>query len=195
MAVNVFIRFVQTDDSFRNEVNSSLYEEDFESLIHTSCSKRWFIQKLHTAVLGHAQQFCYGFKGNYVLCNTEQKQTILCLKYNTISTSYLLNCCLLFKSHLNSRYSGQSALVWYCCRCSCDIDDIQCLAKVFIPLHFFHILLCCCLMLNCFKLLFFPHINLHSIHHTDKAKTEFSQLRKCIKNNSEISTLHKYSYP
>ncbi len=33
---------------------------------------------------------------------------------------------------------------------------IQCLAKVFKPLHFFHVL-CCSLMLNCFILLFFPH--------------------------------------
>ncbi len=30
---------------------------------------------------------------------------------------------------------------------------LQCLGKVFIPLNFFHVL-CCCLMLNCFKLLF-----------------------------------------
>ncbi len=41
---------------------------------------------------------------------------------------------------------------------------IQCLAKVFIPLYlFFYVLLYCCLMLDCFKLLFFTHINLHSI--------------------------------
>ncbi len=37
---------------------------------------------------------------------------------------------------------------------------------------------------NCFKLLFFPHFNLHSIHHIDKAKTELSQ--HCI-------SIHKYS--
>ncbi len=36
-------------------------------------------------------------------------------------------------------------------------------------------------MLNCFELLFF-HINLHSVHHNDKAKTELSQLRKLIKS-------------
>ncbi len=35
---------------------------------------------------------------------------------------------------------------------------IKCLAKVFIPLNFFHVLLCCCLMLNCFKLLFYTLI-------------------------------------
>ncbi len=34
---------------------------------------------------------------------------------------------------------------------------MQCLAKVFIPHHLFPILLCFCLMLNHFKLLFFPH--------------------------------------
>ncbi len=28
--------------------------------------------------------------------------------------------------------------------------------EVFIPLHLFHVLLCCSLMLHCFKLLFFP---------------------------------------
>ncbi len=70
---------------------------------------------------------------------------------------------------------------------------IQCLENVFISHHFVHVL-CCCLMLNRFKLLFFLHINLHSIHHIDKAKTELSQLPKFItKLNNEISTLHKYS--
>ncbi len=59
-----------------------------------------------------AQQFCYGFKGSYVLCKIEQKHIISCLKYNTISTSYLLNCCI--KSHLHSCKSGQK-------RHSCDI--------------------------------------------------------------------------
>ncbi len=45
-------------------------------------------------------------------------------------------------------------------------------------------------MLNCFKLLF-SHINIHSIHHTDKAKTELSQLLKFINNKkTEISTLY-----
>ncbi len=47
--------------------------------------------------------------------------------------------------------------------------------KIFIPLHFFHVLLFCSLMLNCFELLFF-HINLHSTHYNNKAKTELSQL-------------------
>ncbi len=56
----------------------------------------------------------------------------------------------------------------------------QSLAKVFIPTHFFHVL-CCCLMLNCFKLLFF-HISLHSIHHNGKAKKLFYNLCKFITN-------------
>ncbi len=95
--------------------------------MNTIRSKRRFIQKLNTAVLlGEAQQFCCRFIGNIFVGKTEQKQTILCLKYNTILTSYLLNnCCM--KSHLNSWYSGQSTkhykhysvillslLVWYC---------------------------------------------------------------------------------
>ncbi len=85
-------------DSFKrlNEVHGSLYEWDFKSLIR---SKREFIYNLNATVLLGDGQFCYDFKGNYVLCKTEQKQTILCLKYKTISTSYLLNCCI--KSHLN----------------------------------------------------------------------------------------------
>ncbi len=46
-------------DSFRNEVNSSLCEWGFESLVHMIRSNRGFIQKLNTAVLlGDAQQFC-----------------------------------------------------------------------------------------------------------------------------------------
>ncbi len=53
------------------------------------------------------------------------------------------------------------------------MGDVQCLAKVFIPLHFCHLLLSCRLeaLLNYFKLLF-PHINSHSIHHNDKAKKQ-----------------------
>ncbi len=46
-------------------------------------------------------------------------------------------------------------------------------------LHFFHILLCRVIMLNCFKLLFF-HINLHPTRHNDKAKLDLSQLCKFI---------------
>ncbi len=42
--------------------------------------------------------------------------------------------------------SGAVALVFL-------VAEIQCLAKVFKPLHFFHVL-CCSLILNCFKLLF-----------------------------------------
>ncbi len=69
-----------------------------------------FIQKRNTAVLlGDTQQFCNDFIGNIFVGKTEQKQTILYLKYNTILTYYLLYCCI--KSHL---HSGQTALVWYC---------------------------------------------------------------------------------
>ncbi len=85
----------------------------FESLVHTIRSKSGFIQKLNTNVfLGDAHQFCCGFKGSYVLCKIEQNHIISCLKYNTISISYLLNCCI--KSHLHSCISGQK-------RHSCDI--------------------------------------------------------------------------
>ncbi len=51
------------------------------------------------------------------------------------------------------------------------------------PFVLFHILLCCWLMLNCFKL-HFPHIKLHSIHYNDKANTELSQLCKFIKKKN-----------
>ncbi len=97
-AVNVFMsRFVQTADSFRNSVNGSL----FESLVHMIRSKHGFIQKLNTAVfLRDTQQFCCGFLGNIFVGKTEQKHIILCWKYSTIITSYLLNCCI--KSHLPS---------------------------------------------------------------------------------------------
>ncbi len=77
-------------DSFKrlNEVHGSLYEWDFKSLIR---SKREFIYNLNTTVLLGDGQFCYDFKGNYVLCKTEQKQTILCLKYKTISSQVKLS--------------------------------------------------------------------------------------------------------
>ncbi len=70
---------------------------------------------------------------------------------------------------------GYSAHLIPLCRCSRNllfVLHLQCLAKVFIPLQFFHILLCYCLMLNCFKLLF-SHINLQSIHRNDKVKNRF----------------------
>ncbi len=51
MAVNVLSRFVQMADSFWNSVKCSLYECDFESLVHPIHSKRRFIQKLNIAVL------------------------------------------------------------------------------------------------------------------------------------------------
>ncbi len=41
-------------------------------------------------------------------------------------------------------------------RCTCVYIYIQCLAKVFIPLHFFHVL-CCCLMLTALNYYFFLH--------------------------------------
>ncbi len=98
-------------DSFRNSVNGSLYEWACESLVHTIRSKRGFIQKLNTTgLLGDAQQFCCGFKGNIFYAKLS-KNIILCLKYNTISTSYLLNC---WKSHLSLWYLGQN-------QHSCDI--------------------------------------------------------------------------
>ncbi len=85
-------------------------------------SKCGFIQKLlNTAVLlGDAQQFCYGFLGNIFVGKIEQKHTILCLKYSTIITSYLLKCCM--KSHLHCVFFvTKTALVCYCSHCSCDI--------------------------------------------------------------------------
>ncbi len=50
---------------------------------------------------------CGGFKGNMFSAKF-RKNTILCLKYNTILTSYLRNWCI--KSHLHSWYSGQNHL-------------------------------------------------------------------------------------
>ncbi len=115
MAVNVS-RFVQMafiqEWSKRLSMNGSL--NHWFTRIHS------FIQKLNTAVLlGDSQQICCGFIGNIFIGKIEQKHTILCLKYNTILTSYLLNCCI--KSHVHSWCSGQTALVSYCSRCSCDI--------------------------------------------------------------------------
>ncbi len=79
------INSIQTVDSLRNSVKGSLYEWAFESLVHTIRSKRRFIQKLNTAVLlGDAQQFCCRFEGYIFVYISEQKQTILCFKYNTI---------------------------------------------------------------------------------------------------------------
>ncbi len=55
-------------------------------------------------------------------------------------------------------YTKQCAAFSFCTRVSWRRKEVkqylQCLAKVFIPLHFVHVLLCSCLMLNCFKLLF-----------------------------------------
>ncbi len=52
--------------------------------------------------------------------------------------------------------------------------------KTSYPFIFVTFLLCCVIMLNCFKWLF-PHINLHSTHHNDKAKPDLAQLSNFIK--------------
>ncbi len=79
-----FIRFVQTADSFRNEVNVSLYERAFD---------QWFTQFVQNAD---------SFRNESPLCCSEtpnnsavgsifigkiEQNTTLSLKYNTISTS------------------------------------------------------------------------------------------------------------
>ncbi len=80
--------------------------------------------------------------------------------------------------------------------CLYSFTEIQCLAKVFTPLHYFHVLWCC-FILNCFSITFF-HINLNSIHYNGKAKKRkrfltYLQMFKKIK--TFMIPLHKYSYP
>ncbi len=56
----------------------ALYKWATESLVHTICSKPWFIQKLNTHVLpGEAQQFCCGFLRNIFVGTIEQKHNIV----------------------------------------------------------------------------------------------------------------------
>lgn len=52
-------------------------------------------------------------------------------------------------------------------------QHVQCIQKVFRPLHFSHILLCCNL-LNLFN--FFPNFSLHSIQVNDNAETEIESV-------------------
>ncbi len=61
---------IHSNGWFIQELNKRVFLwKVFESSVHTIHSKHGFIQKLNTAVLlGDAQQFCYGFKGSYVLC-------------------------------------------------------------------------------------------------------------------------------
>ncbi len=61
------------------------------------------------------------------------------------------NCTYCGSSEIKCQMTG--ATTYTTDRCS-GVDYIQCLVKVFIPLYFFHVLLCCSLMLNYFKLLF-----------------------------------------
>ena len=51
-------------------------------------------------------------------------------------------------------------------------SQIQCIWKVFIPLHFFHIFVCYSLILIWIKLICFLNI-LHTIPHNDKVKKVF----------------------
>ncbi len=61
------------------------------------------------------------------------------------------------------------------------------------PFIFFTFLLCCIIILNCIKLLFFLHINLHPIHHNDKEKTGFITTCELIKKETlKKMTLHKF---
>ncbi len=87
--------------------------------IHPIRSKLVYIQKLNTVLLGDTQQFCYGFIGNFWVGKTEQKQTMLCLKYNNINFLFTE---LLYKITFALVIFGtKSAIVWYCSCCSCDI--------------------------------------------------------------------------
>ncbi len=91
MAVNVFESFIQTADSFRNEVNGSLYEWAFESLVHTirsnADSLKLSLETCNNSVM--ALNVIYSLQN----C---AKHIILCLKYNAISTEQcLLDCCRL----------------------------------------------------------------------------------------------------
>ena len=72
-------------------------------------------------------------------------------------------------------------------------NHVQCIQKVFRPLHFFHILLHYSLIL---KWVFFPLINVHTIPHNDKAKTlEIRENVLQIKNGNITFTytaVHKF---
>ena len=54
------------------------------------------------------------------------------------------------------------------------MTQTKCIQEVFRPLYFFHILLCCSLMLKSIK------FNLHSISDNDKAKRWFAHLSRCV---------------
>ncbi len=97
------------------------------SLNHWFTRIHSFIRKLNTAVLlGDSQQICCGFIGNIFIGKIEQKTTILCLKYNTILTSYLLNCCIKSTCALvmfgtnSTRVILLSLLVWHRLSYKCE---------------------------------------------------------------------------
>ncbi len=116
-------------------------------VFHLICSNGWFIQEwskrltlwmglwiingshdsFKMRILSETKHRCVARRLTTVLLALQvifllaklSKNTILCLKYNTILTSYLLNCCI--KSHLHSCYSNISStraillslFVWY----------------------------------------------------------------------------------
>ena len=68
---------------------------------------------------------------------------------------------------------------------------IQCIEKVFRPLHFFHILLCSSLILKWIKTFFSSIYIKYPIMTKRKQAFQFKQIY--IKKTLEISHLHKYS--
>ncbi len=80
---------------------------------------------------------------------------------------------VVYTNHTQSKHTALGYIKFNFSLGSMLYRPIQCLAKVFVPLHFF--LFCYGAALNDFS-----HINLHSIHHIDNLKTELSQICKLI---------------
>jgi len=140
---HLFIQFVQTADSFRNEVNGSLYMSHwiihsfdlFKQLIIQEWSKWLFINEslnhLFIRFVQTADSFMNEVNGFSRMIHSEtdstvllwlyreyfcsQKQTILCLKQNTILTSYCKN--IMYKISFTFAFvlfRLKTALVWHC---------------------------------------------------------------------------------
>ncbi len=100
----------------------------------------------------------------------EHKDTIA-LFHTSINTPSRVLIAFPWSCNSSARYYIYIYIYIYICSAS---------TKTSYPFIFVTFLLCCVIMLNCFKWLF-PHINLHSTHHNDKAKPDLAQLSNFIK--------------
>ncbi len=109
----LFNRFIQTADSFRNEASDyCLYEWVTESLNHLIRSKMWIHSETPLCCSEIQNSSAVALIGTIFISETEQKQSILCLKCKSLNFNFMFIELLMYKITLQSCWN---ILVVQCC--------------------------------------------------------------------------------